>query len=266
MRFVVVRAVAGDARRLADLCRASRAYRGRYAEAIAMVTVSPSYLADHLVFVARDRRANVLGFYALVRDPPELDMLFVADHVQGHGIGGVLVRHMLEQARQCGLDRVRVVSHPPAEGFYLRCGARRSGVVPAKPPVVTWERPELWFTVENSWLPGKACRMRRTWPWPTKLGIGWWGRAGARPEGRPGRLLHARHRALRRQLDRCGRLRPRYRSPCDRGRSSPCGPITASVAVLPPAAVPCRLVPDFRVYRRSHIDHTSVHLGHRKRS
>jgi hypothetical protein len=54
---------------------------------------------------------------------------------------------MVEQSRQIGLKGVRVVSHPPAEGFYRRVGARRIGTVPAKPPVTTWERPEFWFGV-----------------------------------------------------------------------------------------------------------------------
>ncbi|MFE2318428.1 GNAT family N-acetyltransferase [Streptomyces sp. NPDC059441] len=74
-------------------------------------------------------------------------MLFVADEAQGRGVGRLLVDHMIEQTRQSGLAGVRVVSHPPAEGFYRRRGARRIGTVPAKPPVTTWERPELWFTI-----------------------------------------------------------------------------------------------------------------------
>jgi predicted N-acetyltransferase YhbS len=74
-------------------------------------------------------------------------MLFVADQAQGQGIGRALVKHMMEQARQIGIEGVRVVSHPDAEQFYRGVGARRTGVVPVMPPLITWERPDLWFTV-----------------------------------------------------------------------------------------------------------------------
>lgn len=146
-RFTVTRAAAGDAQELTRLCHVSNAYQGRYAEAIATVVVTTSYIAEHLVFLAVDHDAHVLGFYSLIREPPELDMLFVADRAQGQGIGGALVKHMMERARQIGIEGVRVVSHPPAEEFYRSVGAQRTGVVPAKPPLITWERPDMWFTV-----------------------------------------------------------------------------------------------------------------------
>ncbi|GED90118.1 hypothetical protein TNCT6_72030 [Streptomyces sp. 6-11-2] len=41
---------------------------------------------------------------------------FVADEAQGRGIGRLLVAHMQSEARAAGLDRVKVVSHLPAEG------------------------------------------------------------------------------------------------------------------------------------------------------
>ncbi|MGW6276263.1 GNAT family N-acetyltransferase [Kribbella sp. NPDC055071] len=144
-QLMVTRAAADDAERLTRLCHESSSYQGRYAEAIATVEVTPGYIADQLVFLAADEDARLLGFYSLIRDPPELDMLFVADEAQGRGAGRILVKHMIEQAQELGLAGVRVVSHPPAEGFYLRVGARRTGTVPANPPMITWERPELWF-------------------------------------------------------------------------------------------------------------------------
>jgi predicted N-acetyltransferase YhbS len=54
---------------------------------------------------------------------------------------------MTERARAAGASAVRVVSHPPAEGFYLSLGARRVGTVRANPPAVMWDRPELVFTI-----------------------------------------------------------------------------------------------------------------------
>lgn len=146
-QVTITRASAKDAQQLTCLCQASSSYQGVYAEAISTVELTAGYIAEHLVFRAVDQDAGLLGFYSLIREPPELDMLFVSDEAQGRGVGRLLVDHMIEQSRQIGLKGVRVVSHPPAEGFYRRVGARRIGTVPAKPPVTTWERPELWFTV-----------------------------------------------------------------------------------------------------------------------
>jgi GNAT superfamily N-acetyltransferase len=146
-QVTITRASAGDAQRLTSLCHASSSYQGVYAEAISTVELTPGYIAEHLVFLAVDEDAHLLGYYSLILDPPELDMLFVADEAQGRGLGRLLVDHLIEQARQRGLAGVRVVSHPPAEGFYRRLGARRIGTVSAKPPMTTWERPELWFTI-----------------------------------------------------------------------------------------------------------------------
>ena len=146
-QVTISRASAQDARQLTDLCHASSSYQGKYAEAISTVELTPAYIAENLVFLAIDQDNRLVGFYSLIPAPAELDMLFVADEAQGQGIGRLLVDHMIEQSRLLGLVGVRVVSHPPAEGFYRRVGARRIGTVPAKPPTTTWERPELWFTI-----------------------------------------------------------------------------------------------------------------------
>ncbi len=144
------RAVARDARRLTRLVRGSRAYEGQYAAAVADYRVGPDYIETHPVFVAvaeDEHESRVLGFYSLVLVPPELDLLFVADGVQGRGLGRLLVAHMKCEARAAGLDRVRVVSHPPAEGFYRSVGAVHTGTVSANPPAVAWDRPELEFLI-----------------------------------------------------------------------------------------------------------------------
>ncbi|MFI1738790.1 GNAT family N-acetyltransferase [Streptomyces sioyaensis] len=162
---VVRRAEGRDARRLTRMVRSSRAYEGRYAAMVEGYRVGPDYIEAHRVFVAVAMDADVdadveagvggearcgervLGFYALVVEPAELDLMFVADQAQGYGIGRRLVEHMHGEARRLGIERVRVVSHPPAEGFYRSVGARPVGMVPANPPAVMWDRPELAFLV-----------------------------------------------------------------------------------------------------------------------
>ncbi|PZT75236.1 GNAT family N-acetyltransferase [Streptomyces sp. AC1-42W] len=115
---------------------------------VAGYRVGPDYIEAHQVFAAvREATDQVLGFYSLILEPPELDLLFVADEAQGTGTGRLLVGHLRREAGARGLPGVRVVSHPPAEGFYLNMGARRTGTVRAAPPAVMWDRPELCLPV-----------------------------------------------------------------------------------------------------------------------
>ncbi|OAR23244.1 acetyltransferase [Streptomyces sp. ERV7] len=137
------RAAARDAKRLTRLVRSSRAYEGPYAPMVEGYRVGPDYIETHEVYAAVGADERLLGFYALLLAPPELDLMFVADDAQGLGIGRLLIAHMTGRARDAGLDRVRVVSHPPAEGFYRSVGALRTGTARANPPAVMWDRPEL---------------------------------------------------------------------------------------------------------------------------
>ncbi|MFE3518005.1 GNAT family N-acetyltransferase [Streptomyces sp. NPDC059166] len=145
----VRRAVARDARRLTRLVTSSRAYEGPYAPMVAGYRVGPDYIEAHAVHVAEAADGRVLGFYSLILSPPELDLMFVADDVQGTGVGRLLVSHLRDEARRAGLDSVRVVAHPPAEGFYRAVGAERAGTVRARPPAVMWDRPEFVLPTEH---------------------------------------------------------------------------------------------------------------------
>ncbi|MGW3660374.1 GNAT family N-acetyltransferase [Streptomyces sp. NPDC005151] len=147
----VRRATAGDAKRLTRLVRNSRAYEGPYAPMVAGYRVGADYIETHRVFAAVESAepgsGRLLGFYSLILDPPELDLMFVADDAQGLGIGRLLIGHLCGEARNAGLTGVRIVSHPPAEGFYRSVGARRTGTETARPPAVMWDRPELMLPV-----------------------------------------------------------------------------------------------------------------------
>ncbi|WP_185027019.1 GNAT family N-acetyltransferase [Streptomyces candidus] len=146
--IAVRRATARDAKRLTRLVRTSRAYEGPYAPMVDGYRVGPDYIETHEVYAAVSADDDrVLGFYALILDPPELDLMFVADGAQGLGIGRRLATHLTDRARAAGLTEVRVVSHPPSEGFYRSVGAEPLGTVPANPPAVCWDRPELVLTV-----------------------------------------------------------------------------------------------------------------------
>lgn len=99
------------------------------------------------VFVA-ELNAHVVGFYSLLiaHGESELDLLFVADAAQGHGIGSALMVHLNVIAASIGIEAIKIVSHPLSLGFYLKIGARQEGVVPPRGRV-TWERPLLKLEV-----------------------------------------------------------------------------------------------------------------------
>jgi GNAT superfamily N-acetyltransferase len=131
---------------LNDLMHGSQAYQGDYASILDGYQLTTSYLARHPTHVATTDD-KIIGFYSLIPQPAELDLLFVTDTAQGLGVGATLVTHMINQAAARGITTVRVVSHPPAVGFYKRVGARQIGTVPPRPPKITWPRPELVFDI-----------------------------------------------------------------------------------------------------------------------
>lgn len=139
-------ATPAQAAELTALMHASSAYQGDYASILDGYEVTPGYIESNPTFAAMTGD-EVIGFYALLEDPPELDILFVADTAQGLGLGARLVKHMFEEAGRRGMRSIRVVSHPPAVQFYVRMGARRTGTIPPTPPKIRWERPELHFDV-----------------------------------------------------------------------------------------------------------------------
>ena len=142
----ITRATTDQASTLTKLMHESSAYQGDYASILDGYEVTPHYIETNSTFVAKSGD-DILGFYALLIDPPELDLLFVADLAQGLGIGARLITHLLAEARTRGIETIRVVAHPPASPFYVRMGALRIGSIPPSPPKITWERPELRFDV-----------------------------------------------------------------------------------------------------------------------
>lgn len=145
MTPVIRRARAEDAPVLTAIMHASAAYAGGYARILDGYAVTPEQIARDHVYVAEAE--TILGFYSLTMLPePELDLLFVADAAQGRGIGRLLMEHLRATAAAIGVATVRIVSHPPALGFYQTNGARRIGTRPPSGKV-GWERPILELAI-----------------------------------------------------------------------------------------------------------------------
>jgi GNAT superfamily N-acetyltransferase/quercetin dioxygenase-like cupin family protein len=93
--------------------------------------------ADSLVacpaFVAIDARGRLLAMAQIdpSRAPCELRSLFVDPVCMRQGLGRALLRHAARQALGLGHHHLHIDADPNALGFYLACGARRVGQVPA---------------------------------------------------------------------------------------------------------------------------------------
>lgn len=139
------RATVADLPAINALIQASSTYHGEYRPMLATYAVSPAQVGRDQVYVAEQDR-DVVGLYSLTLGAePELDLMFVADRLQGSGLGRTLIAHLKETAQQLGVQAIKIVSHPPSVGFYERVGAVEIGV---KPPSgrVTWPRPILMLS------------------------------------------------------------------------------------------------------------------------
>ena len=126
----------GEAASLSELALRSKGHWG-YDEAFLTacrgeLSLEPDELTARRVTVAEED-GTLLGFATLEGEAPqgELGMLFVEPAAIGRGVGRLLYRHVLDQARELGFDLLTIDADPHAEAFYLAMGARRIGEVPS---------------------------------------------------------------------------------------------------------------------------------------
>jgi GNAT superfamily N-acetyltransferase len=148
--IVIRRATSADRETLDRIVQDSRAYDGAYRAIIDNYPVTDEMIARDAMYLA-ELNGRTIGFYSLTLDEPEIDLMFVDNNAQGTGAGRALFEHMRETARDHGFMRVKIVSHPPSEGFYLRMGAQRMGAqrTGTRQPRghVSWEQPILELTI-----------------------------------------------------------------------------------------------------------------------
>jgi GNAT superfamily N-acetyltransferase len=148
MRVTFRRAGADDLPVLNAITQSSSAYEGRYRAILEGYVIDAAQVARDLVFLA-EREGAALGYYSLIAEPePELDLLFVIDAAQGEGVGALMVAHIRETAAAQGWRSLRIVSHPPALGFYERMGAVLIGAKPAS-GAIGYDRPILVLITLN---------------------------------------------------------------------------------------------------------------------
>lgn len=99
----------------------------------AELQVTPADIASWPTIVALEG-ATLAGFYQLRIQPDEvctLEHFWVAPEYIGKGMGRRMLADALERASDGGAVTVSIQSDPYAEPFYVACGAKRTGEVPA---------------------------------------------------------------------------------------------------------------------------------------
>jgi GNAT superfamily N-acetyltransferase len=135
MSVTIRKAMPAEADALTAVALAGKAHWGYPTEWLRawreLLSLSPEYVAAHVVACAEDELGRVVGFYALERDGDgfELASLFLMPSHIGQGLGRLLFEHAAAAARALGATEFRLAADPNAEGFYLRLGAERVGEV-----------------------------------------------------------------------------------------------------------------------------------------
>lgn len=123
--------------RLTDLAMRSKSSWGYDSSWLALwkddLTIEPGYIAQHVVKVAEEK-GDLIGFAALNLQNLEIDHFWVEPSCMGAGVGKALFEAIRVAMTERGISRIKILSDPNAEGFYLRMGATRIGEVDSVPP------------------------------------------------------------------------------------------------------------------------------------
>ena len=120
--------------------------------------ITPEYIGANLLCVA-EVEGQAVGFIAMVPGPTrwQLDHLWILPGHMRRGLGRSLVGFGMRAALQAAAAEIFIDADPYAEKFYLSCGARRIGEVPApiegEPARV---RPQMIIVLSKSIPPAAA--------------------------------------------------------------------------------------------------------------
>jgi GNAT superfamily N-acetyltransferase len=127
----------GEEALLSAICWRSKQHWGYDAafmrQSAASLAVPRVAIDDGHVWVAVDPEGQPLGVVqlAIVGSDLDLDKLFVEPSAIGAGIGEMLFRRAVAEARRRGHRRMTVLADPNAAGFYERMGCRFDSMAPS---------------------------------------------------------------------------------------------------------------------------------------
>jgi GNAT superfamily N-acetyltransferase len=130
------RAHESEADVLSGIARESKAYWAYSAAQLAAwrgeLTISPGTVSSLPVYVA-EVEARIVGFFVVAPSAPHwtLEHFWVSPSAIGRGVGRALLSRASAIAAEGGATKLAVDADPNAEPFYVACGARRVGSLPA---------------------------------------------------------------------------------------------------------------------------------------
>jgi GNAT superfamily N-acetyltransferase len=153
MRVTIRPAAPSEADVLNGLALAGKRHWGYPESWRGLLTITPDYLAAHVVSCAEDETGKVVGFYTLERDGDRcrLEHLWLDPSFIGRGLGLQLFEHAVRSARAMGSAELLIEAGPNAEGFYLQVGAVRVGETVSRMTETERVLPQLRYA-----LPGVA--------------------------------------------------------------------------------------------------------------
>lgn len=113
------------------------------------ISVTAEHIESHMTTVL-EQGGNILGFYVLRGEPPEIEMsrLMIAPEAVGTGCGRLLWNHAVETVRSLGASVMTLDADPNAEPFYQRMGAVTIGEHDWEPPMMpSWRVKKMRFEI-----------------------------------------------------------------------------------------------------------------------
>lgn len=129
----IERAIPSDSKELSDLTFQSKAHWGFSSEQMELwrdkLMVNPDYFEQAEVFKLVHETA-ILAYYSFIELTPnrvKLDNMFIqASHI-GTGLGKLMMKHFLKEARRRNYQSIELDAEPKAEQFYAKMGFKVIG-------------------------------------------------------------------------------------------------------------------------------------------
>jgi predicted N-acetyltransferase YhbS len=115
------------------------------------ISVTADHISGAITHVLEDD-GQLLGFYVLRWEPPELTLLrlMVSPESFGSGCGRILWDHAVKTARSLGATAIKFQADPNAEPFYRRMGAETVGEDAWEPPMMPgWRLKRMEYPINS---------------------------------------------------------------------------------------------------------------------
>ena len=129
------KAILGDCEHLKQLALRSKSHWDYTDSYLKQCEIALKVDADQIhsgyVFVAESSAQKIIGFFAFKNsdDIPTLDHMWLEPAYIGRGYGRSLFKEAISIAKAQSWNQLQWTSDPPAEGFYLKMGAKKVGLI-----------------------------------------------------------------------------------------------------------------------------------------